>query len=242
MIMLCWFYCIPFAKLLYFSFGPLMVVFGLFALKRGIRNKRSGLRKAAFMMIFFSFIKICLFDLRMLKDVLLCGNERYLPFLSCSAKGFMALQVLGVAVLAAVSYALYQYYNFYHEEKKLPDIKPEDVNLRFWANFTLISVFMMAIWQMAPWVGSLVIGRTPHLFVAVPWQWLAMMNLALLLLSFWKLESCVWDYKVADKKKMDHLNKTWTPKDTIWMTVFLYLLTLALSYVAHDVLTSQYRN
>ena len=63
------------------------------------------------------------------------------------------------------------------------------------------------------------------------------MNFTLFLFGFWKAESCTWNYDVRKRKERGaHLNQTWTPRDTLWMTVFIYLLTLALSYVAHDIL------
>ena len=38
------------------------------------------------------------------------------------------------------------------------------------------------------------------------------------------------------KKSNRHLQERWTPKDTLWMTVFLFLLTMGLSYVSNDIL------
>ena len=41
MLALCWFYCIPFAKFLYFASAPILFVFALFMHKRGVSVARA---------------------------------------------------------------------------------------------------------------------------------------------------------------------------------------------------------
>jgi hypothetical protein len=81
----------------------------------------------------------------------------------------------------------------------------------------------------------------PHIFLAINWKALGVVNLCLLIVDFWKVESIIWENKVSDSKdvraRRQHLQQTWTSKDTLWMTVFLFLLVSALSYVGNDVLT-----
>lgn len=238
MLMLCWFYCIPFAKLLYFAISPLLVIFALFVLKRGIRLQRVGLRQAAFLLIFLSAVKVCGFDVHTLRGDILCGSEAYWPILPCNAKGFAMLQLLGIVVLFALSAIIFHFYRIYLPNRKFPKLKPEDVNLRFWANLSMLAVCAMMMWTMAPWVGYLTVGGVPAIFTTIKWQHFALVNLALLLVGFWKSESCQWEFTSDKKNKGLHTRQNWTPRDTLWLNIFLYLITLALSYVAHDVLTT----
>lgn len=237
MAMLCWFYCIDFAWFLYYAFAPVLFIVSLFILKRGIRNARSGLRSAAFALMFASLIKVCLFDVRMLGKEILCTVNEALSEVGCNTMGQKMLEFGSLLFLAVASFGLFLAYKKYMGIKE-PSIKtPEQVNLRFWANVCLAATCGMVIWQCAPWVGSLTVGKTPALFEKISWQLVAIINLGLILFGFWKAESCTWNYDVRKRKERGaHLNQTWTARDTLWMTVFIYLVTLALSYVAHDVL------
>jgi len=214
------------------------MVFACFMLKRGICTARSQLRKWALVLIFAALIKICVFDVRALGDDLLCSVNEQLSEVGCNRRMIQALQMLGLVVLVASSLILYQINRMYMNLKEPSKLRPSDVYLSFWSNLSLLSVSAMVVWQCAPWVGFLTVGYVPHVFSDVPWQWFAIFNLCLLLASFWVAESCNWTYEVKHKKRMAHLNSTWTQRDTLWMCVFIYLVTLALSYVAHDILTS----
>ena len=66
MLMICWFYCMPFAHLLFYAAAPIMLVFAAFMLRRGVLRARRGLRLAAFVVMFVAAIKIWIFDLRAL--------------------------------------------------------------------------------------------------------------------------------------------------------------------------------
>ncbi len=233
MIMLCWFYCIPFAKFLYFATAPLFLVFSLFMLKRATRAGRPLLKKIAFSFITLSIFKIFLFDVRALKQDIICSMHEE----SCTQKTMDMIDLLSLGLLIGSLYLTYHYYGVFMRIKKEKPQTPEQAHLPFWANATMCMVMLMVVWQLAPWVGYLTIGSIPAVFLALPWQFLAMINLVLLMIAFWRSENCVWDYDVTNKKTMGHLNKTWTAKDTLWTAVFIYLITLALSYVAHDVLT-----
>lgn len=237
-MMLCWFYCIDFAKFLYFASAPILFIFSLFVLKRGVRNAREGLRVAALTLMFVSLIKICVFDVRHLGKNLLCTVNEELSKVGCNTVWEKGLQFSGLLLLVLGSVGLFIAYKHYLNIKRTSVLTPEDVNLRFWSNLCLFSTIGMVAWTCAPWIGSLTVGKTPAIFEAVPWQSVAIINLVLLLFGFWKAESCTWNYDVRKRKERGaHLNQTWTPRDTLWMTVFIYLLTLGLSYIAHDVLT-----
>jgi hypothetical protein len=233
---ICFFYCIPFAKFLFFAMSPLLVLFALFVLKRGVVLARPGLRQTAFLLMFMAAFKLFMVDLRIGKGYLLC--ERGFPLLPCSAKGFMIIEILGILLLLLASVMLFHFYRVFMVQKKASEKTPEQVNLRFWANISLTAVMVMMAWLAAPWAGFLTVGYVPKLFTAVAWQHLAVVTLGLLLVGFWKAESCVWTFDThAKTKRLAHMTKTWTPKDTLWLCVFLYLITLGLSYVAHDILS-----
>lgn len=237
MFMLCFYYCFPLAKFLYFAIAPAFFIFALFMLKRGIRRNSAGLRQSAFAVMFAALIKLCMFDIRMLKKDLLCGRDADLSAMACNRFGFMMTELTGLIFLVGGSFVLFQFYRVYMHARRLPPVKPEDINLRSWANGIMTSVIFMTLWLLAPWVAYLTVGHLPAVFSLLPWQALATLNLVLLLVGFWKAESCVWDYDVHQKKQLAYMNKSWTPKDTLWTAVFIYLVTLALGYVAHDILT-----
>lgn len=237
MLALCWFYCIPFAKFLYFASAPILIIFALFMLKRGIRSARHKLRQWALAFIFVGLVKICVFDVRDLGHDLLCSVDEELSKVGCNRRSLQALQVFALATLVVAALALFQLHRSFMKIKEPSALTPAQVGLSFWSISAFISVSLMVVWQCAPWVASLTVGYTPYIFDKVPWQWFAIFNCGLLLWCFWVAESCSWNYEVKHKKRMAHLNATWTQRDTLWMCVFVYLVTLALSYVAHDVLT-----
>ncbi len=237
MLALCWFYCIPFAKFMYFAISPVLIVFAMFMFKRGIYTARPKLRQWALVLIFFALVKVCAFDVRALGQDLLCTVNEQLSEMGCNKSWQRGLELVALLLLVGGSIVLFQLHRAYMNVTQATTLKPDDVHLRFWANACLVAVIGMAVWQCAPWVASLTVGRMPQIFDQVPWQAVAIGNLCLLLYGFWKSESCNWNYEVKNKKRMQHLNQTWTPRDTLWMCVFIYLVTLALSYVAHDILT-----
>jgi hypothetical protein len=236
MLMMCWFYCIPFAKFLYFAMGPFLIIFSLFVLKRGIKTARSGLRQTAIITMFFAVVKMCLFDVRMLKKEILCGMGNSLREIACNKTGFIVIELGALAVLLGVSVFLFHLYRVFLKMKKPLVYSPEQVHLRFWANLTFVVTSVFTVWVSGPWVGFLVVGRTPGIFDAVPWQLIATINLVLLLVGFWKSESCVWVRSDTNSRANKHLNNTWTSRDTLWLTAFFYTILIAFSYVSHDVI------
>lgn len=235
MFMICWFYCMPFAKLFYFASSALLFVFALFALKRGVRMSRLKLRQWAFVMMFIALFKTCIFDIRFAKEFIICDKKISFWLVDCSAKGYMVAEFMGLLVLMLGSIVLFHFYRIYLPNKKVKPKTPEEVSLRFWANFSLIVVTVMAGWTMAPWVGFLTVGYVPRLFELVQWQHFAILNGLLLLWGFWLVESCSWERAPSGKTR--RAVNTWTPRDTLWLNVFLYAITMALSYVSHDLLT-----
>ena len=92
MLMMCWFYCIPFAKGLFFASAPLILLFSLFVLKRGIRQSRLGLRQLAFVLMFIAIMKLFTVDIYLSRDTFLCAFDE------CHDTGlFKMLQAAGLA-------------------------------------------------------------------------------------------------------------------------------------------------
>lgn len=243
MLMMCWFYCVDLVWFLYYAIGPILLVCGMFALKRGIANRRKPLRENAFMMMGCVIVKMFLVDpiMRVVPTKMkLCQWMPKLSVIGCDApdtsKGYMTIIFLGVAGFIVAAYALYEAWKLYMPDREPKMVTPQQIHLEFWANLSFTMLVVMVGWQLAPWVGYLTVGCVPKIFTLLTWQHLAIANLALLIIGFWKLESCVWQYKVEEKEKMKYMHSSWTPKDTLWMSVFVYCITIAMSYVAHDLM------
>ncbi len=233
MLMMCWFYCIPFAKGFFFASGLLTFVLSLFVLKRGIRQSRAGLRQFAFLLMFISLLKICTVDIYLLREYLLCA------FSKCHDTGFFQMvQGGGLALLVLCSLLLFNVYRGFAQDHRQKEITPEQVHLSFWANLSICLVMLLIFWLAAPWAGYLTVGHVPELFMTVPWQNLAMLIVCVLLVGFWKLEDCLWGYQsAADKTKKQYRINVWTAKDTLWVSVILFAIALAFSYASNDVLS-----
>lgn len=239
MLMIMWIYRVVFANFVYFASSGVLFVIGLFMLKRGVYSRRPALRQLAFGMIFVAVFKVTMLDVRFAKRYLICdfAGDADIPLLPCSARGMMTADFLGMLLFVLGALAIFQAYRVWMPDRKIELQRPDQVSLRFWANFSLWMVIAMLCWLAAPWLGFLTVGYVPRIFTAVPWQAFAVVNIALLLLGFWKSESCAWSFDILKKDKMRHLNETWTPRDTLWLNVFLYVIALALCYVSHDILT-----
>jgi hypothetical protein len=236
MLMMCWFYCIPFAKGLFFASAFLLIIFSLFVLKRGVRQSRPLLRQLSFLLIFIAILKIFTVDIYLLRDNLLCGAGLFKS--SCNAQGFKILQASGLAALLLCSLLLLNLYRSFIRERKRREITPEQNHLRLWSNLGMFLVMLLVLWLAAPWVGFLTVGHVPKLFMNVPWQHLAVLDTVVLLIGFWKLEDCLWIYDPAEKNKKKYISRVWTPKDTLGLSVILFLITLAFSYASNDVLST----
>jgi uncharacterized membrane protein len=236
MLMLIWMYRVALAKFLYFASSGVLLVIGLFALKRGIYAHRPHLREFAFAMIFSAVFKTLMIDLRFVDEELLCADDPLIPVLPCSAGGVMALDFIGILLFVVAAFGIFYAYRMYMPEHKRELLQPDKIHLRFWANLNLWGIVGMLCWIAAPWFCFLTIGHLPRIFTRVPWQLFAWVNLGLLLFGFWLSEGCAWSYDLRQKDKMRHLNDTWTPRDTLWLNVFLYVIAVALSWVSQDVL------
>jgi hypothetical protein len=232
MIMMCWFYCIPFAKGFFFAAGPLMFLLALFVLKRGVRQSRRGLRQLAFIFITVALAKICTVDIYLLKASITCA------FNNCHDGGlFRMIQAAGLGVLILGCLFLFNLYRSFANDRRQHAITPDQVHLSFWGNLSISLVLLLIFWLAAPWAGFLTVGHVPQFFMEVPWQNLALANIVVLLIGFWKLEDCIGTYNPKDKVKNSYQTSVWTAKDTLWVSVVLFVIALAFSYASNDVLS-----
>ena len=233
MLMMCWFYCIPFAKAFFFASAPLLILLSMFILKRGIRQSRVGLRQLAFLLMFFAILKMFTIDIYLARYYILCA------FGTCNDTGlFKSVQFAGLIALVFGSLFLFNLYRSFAKNRPQKEVTPDQVNLSFWANLSISLVIMLILWLAAPWAGYLTVGHVPQFFMQVPWQYLAIINIFVLLMGFWKLEDCIWIYSPKEKKAKNHQINVWTVKDTLWVSVILFAIALAFSYASNDVLSS----
>jgi hypothetical protein len=212
-----------------------LFLFALFMRRRGLYRHEAGLVRGAFVLMGLALVKVFIFDLRAAGRDLLCSGALGLP---CDENGWLAVQVLGFAALAIGGYLIAQGFARFSPKKwpALPAVP--GASARGQASLGMIMVVLMIVWQLGPWVFSLSIGHVPDIFTVVTWQPVALVTAAVLLAGFWAVEGCP-DYfprtgGAGERRGRDN----WLPRDSLWLAVFLYAFTLALSYVAHDVLSS----
>lgn len=233
MLMICWYYCVPLVKGLFFALSALLILFALFMLKRGIRQSRLPLRQGAFVLIFLAIMKTLILDLYLWRESLLCGTGWLQA--GCNTAGFIVLQLLGLVALLPASFYLFRAYHGFIRNPPQLQMTPQQARLDFWANLGMGMSCLMIVWLAAPWIGYLTVGYVPQIFLQIPWQVLALVTTGVLLRGFWKLEDCtVVSYSIGKNKRTV---RTWTPKDTLYLAVTFFLATAGLSYVSSDVLS-----
>ncbi len=246
MVMLCWFYCVPFMKMLYYASAGVLVLFAAFVFRRGICRARNGLRLAACLMMFVAAVKVWVFDLRDLDRFLVCDrNWRVLDML-CTPAGLTVMALAGLAGLCATAWGLLYLYHHAAHGPRPRLVAPEQLRMRRWANITMMAVIFLMCWTLAPWVGTLTVGEVPDLLVGAAWQYISLACLGLLLTGFWRAEACDWQgtrggavverQRAMGIKPGSQASAGWTARDTLWMAAFLFLITIGLSYVSYDVL------
>ena len=154
--MLCWLYCVPLFKGLFYASGLLLIIFSLFVIKRGVYQRRCSLRKLAFMYIFLAVLKICTLDIYLLRDKILCGDGLF--DLACNPTGFKVLQALGLAVLMVLWFTVWRIYKGFIAERNMVYKTAEQMRLRLLANIVMLMVGSMVILLLTPWVGYLTVG------------------------------------------------------------------------------------
>jgi hypothetical protein len=233
MLMMCWLYCIPFVKGVLFGVAPLVFLFSLYVLKRGIRQARPGLRQFAFILMFAALLKLTILDAYLLRGELACAFGR------CGDAAAMKMaQGAGLALLALGGFFLFNLYRSFAADRRQRQITPKEARLSFWANLSLVLVIALILWLAAPWVGYLTIGRAPAFFTEMQWQYLAVLNVFALLIGFWKLEDCNRPHKLGDKARRSYEVQVWTAKDTLWVSAALFFIAIAFSYASSDALSA----
>ena len=233
MFMLCWFYCVPFLHFLYYAVGPFLFIYALFVRRRGVYRGDDGLEKLACILMGIASVKVFLADMRSLGRDLLCASD--LSGMVCNGFGWQALQMTGFLMLTG---SLYLTWNHFRRagDRRAPLFVTRAAQVRFWANAGMALVIFMAVWQLSPWFFYLVIGRLPFVFTIVPWAPLTTAALIVLLMGFWKLEACPEYFGGGREPGQRRSKNVWTPRDTLWLAIFIYAITLGLSYVAHDIM------
>jgi hypothetical protein len=236
MLMMCWFYCIPFVELLFYAIAPMCVLAAVFMLKRGFRKSSPALRFSGVVFLTMAAFKVFIVDLRLLKKWILCGSP--LDFLPCSAQGGKILDAVGFFAMMVSAFGLFLLFQkVMRNVPPPPPVTAEQNGLRFWANSAFTFVMILIVWTTVPWIGVLTTGHVPEIFLKIAWQPIGILCVVFLLTGFWKLEDCNWTYSSKDRKAGSvYANKVWTPRDTLWTSVWLFLFTASMSYVTHDIL------
>ena len=239
MLMLLWFYFIPFVKFVFYIFALLCVLFSAFVMKRGRRRGNRELRSAAIVLLVIAAGKTFLVDPYVLRKWLLCDVG--VPFLDCTVGSAHILMALGSGLMAVSLVGL-----FYLRHRAMkpnvpqPQIPPAQNNFAFWVSLSSVLVGMLICWTVAPWLGYLTVGYMPHIFVLVSWRPIAALALGVLIITFWKREECLSYYEAhrhgSGRKGAAYVPQTWTLQDTLWTAFWLFMLSLALAYVTYDIL------
>ena len=138
MLMMCWFYCIPLAKGIFFASSPLLILFSMFVLKRGVRQSRLGLRQFSFLLMFVAMLKMFTLDIYLSRYYILCA------FSACNDTGlFKAIQGGGLLALVLGSLFLFNLYRSFAQNRPQKEVTPEQVNLSFWANLSISLVVLL---------------------------------------------------------------------------------------------------
>ncbi len=219
MLMICWFYCVPFVYFLYYAIAPLLIFLSFFIFKRGICRNKITLRILALFFIFVSSIKIFVIDLQNWAE-----NNQIFKILFFAA---FVLSLFGI-------YRLFKIYGKNYIAK--PIKKQSDKELRIWANTAMMATIILICWQLMPWVGYLIVGRAFEISTIISWHLIAIFNFVVLTVGFWLSEEYYWFYYKSKKGRRDGAARVWVPSDTLWLTLSLYLIAVAFGVMSDDVL------
>jgi len=229
MLMLCWHYCVGFFQFMLYAVGPILLIYACFMFKRGVIRQRPALRRFSLIFGLLVSVKVFLLDTATLSPVIACSVG------ACSQSVLIKNIGLGMFLMLGVGFwRSYKKFGAVYDEGREYQ-EPNKPEMRAWALMSMLSVSALIVWQIMPWAGALIMGTIPGFFQAVPWQLLATICFTLLLIGFWKLE----DENPKKASYRDNAKRTtegWRPRDTLWTALILYLIVLALSFVAEDIL------
>ncbi len=229
--MMCYIYCASVLEWFFFASAPILFLISLFVFKRGIIQKRLRLRQLAFFMMFISAIKVFVVDVYLAHRSILCSTGA-LDF-ACNITGFRVFGLLSLLMLLGCSFLLFVVYRSSINDWKISYKTFEQVNLRAWANTSMVLVSVFILWLIVPWGHYLIIGDMSIFSIFSLWGTLAFLSMASILRGFWKYEECSKDVDIQHNK---HTADAWKPKDTLWLAFFLLIITIGFALATDDVL------
>ena len=239
MFVLCWVYCVPFVKFLYYAVAPLLLFFAFYVMKRGICREILWLRYSALVLAWAAVSKIFLMDVSSLARDMACQMADRL----CSATGVKIFQMAGGCLFALSAVVLLMLGARFGKKYRPPRLKipANDKPLRFWANLSMFLVLILCCWLSLPLLSYLAVGDTPQLFFKLRWQFFAMLNFLSLAIGFWRIEDYHHYYNDGAGERyvrQKDAGKVWVPSDTLWTVLPIYLLAVAAGVMSDDLFRS----
>ena len=239
MFVLCWVYCVPFVKFLYYAVAPLLLFFAFYVMKRGICREMLWLRYGAMALAWAAVFKFFLIDIHSLSRGMACQMAESL----CSATGAKIFQMAGGCLFALSAVVLLMLGARFGKKYRLPrrKIPANDKPLRFWANVSMMLVVVLCCWLSLPLLSYLAVGEAPQLFFKLRWQFFAMLNFLSLAIGFWRIEDYYQYYNDGAGERyvrQKDADKIWVPSDTLWMVLPIYLLAVAAGVMSDDLFRS----
>ncbi|TNE25893.1 MAG: hypothetical protein EP349_10280, partial [Alphaproteobacteria bacterium] len=144
MFVLCWVYCVPFVKFLYYAVAPLLLFFAFYVLKRGICRETLWLRYGALTMAWLAVFKFFLMDVNSLARGMACQMSDKL----CGAGGIKLFQMASGCLFALSAVVLLMLGARFGRKYRPPrrKIPSNDKPLRFWANLSMLLVVVLCCW------------------------------------------------------------------------------------------------
>lgn len=229
MLMMCYIYCSSLSKWLFFASSSILFVISLFMLKRGVMQKRFGLRQLAFFMMFVSASKVFLVDAYLLRRDLLCNAVSW----GCTPFGFKIFMLLSALALVAVTGVICIFYRNFLSERNRRYVSMEEAGVRLWANTGMGLVLVLILWLVLPWGWYLLTGHISALLSAGVWRYFSILVLGVILTGFWKYEDCNLPRDIQHNK---HTADAWKPKDTLWLALVLLIMTMGFFTASDDII------
>lgn len=235
MFVLCWVYCVPFVKFLYYAVAPLLLFFAFYVMKRGICRETLWLRYSALALAWMAVFKIFLMDVSVLARGMACQMSDSL----CSGTGTKIFQMAGGSLFALCAVVLLMLGARFGKKYRAPrdKIPSNDNPLRFWANLSMVLVVILCCWLSLPLLSYLAVGDAPQLFFKLRWQFFAMLNFLSLAIGFWRIEDYYHYYNDGagtQYVRQKDAGKVWVPSDTLWTVLPIYLVALAAGVMSDD--------
>lgn len=231
MLTICRYYCGPFLQWLLFASTGLILLYAAFIFKRGVRQGRVALRKKAFILIYIAVLKFLLMDSGFVADRLFCDNAAGV----CDASKIHIFKIGALVALVPAFASIYIMYKKYIDREVLARRSVKGMWIRFWANLSVFIVLGLTFWLVAPWVTYLIYGSVASYFFHSAWKLLVFIAYILILVTFWRYEDCSLSPQSEEDKDFNH--QTWIPRDTLWLSLAMLIITHGLLIVSLNFLT-----